>query len=475
MVRGKKIRTAFYTVFIIHYSLTISAQDTTRVFSFADFSDLIMASHPIVRQAGLLSEEARQEVLQARGAFDPKLSSGFDEKTFGGKHYFNTWANELKVPVMPAGVDLKVFYDRFRGDFVNRSQITPNSGLAGVGITVPIGQGLLIDARRATLQQAQLMVNEAEAERVKQINKVWFSAAKDYWNWYMAFQRTRLLQEGFDLADTRFRALRQRALIGDAAVIDTVEAQITVQDRQVQLEQALVELRNTRLILSTYLWSQDGQPLELPERAVPQQAALSSLSGETVQRLVDRAGERHPDLIKLDVKIQQLSVEERFRREMLKPQLNLSANLLTQAPMFSPEVPDYRAFGVNNRKIGVDFVFPLFLRKERGKLRQVQIKSQQTGLERQQVRRDVINGVYAVHNDMLALERQIVVQDQAVRNQRRLLNAEQQKFEIGESSLFLVNSRETKLIDMEIKLEEIRSKYQKAVAELYYAAGTTTI
>jgi len=64
----------------------------------------MLANHPIVRQAALLSEEARQELVQARGGFDPKLASGFDRKQFGNPDdakslYYNKWANELKVPI----------------------------------------------------------------------------------------------------------------------------------------------------------------------------------------------------------------------------------------------------------------------------------------------------------------------------------------------------------------------------------------
>ncbi|WP_266365033.1 TolC family protein [Tellurirhabdus rosea] len=478
--RRKPGRWMAVALFIIHYSLFIPSSasgqtaDSARVFSFNDFAELILKNHPIVRQAALLPEEARQEVMQARGAFDPKVASGFDRKEFGGLDYYNNWANELKVPVWSGGADLKVTYDRFVGPYTPRMQQTTNVGLAGINLSVPLGQGMLIDARRSTLRQAQFMVNIAEADRIKQINKVWFDAAKDYWEWYLASQQVRLLQEGFDLADTRFQAVRQRTLIGDAATIDSVEAKITVQDRQVQLEQALVQLQNTRLILSTYLWSPEGQPLELPERAAPQAAYLAPIGLDVVERLQRRAGEFHPELLKLDGKLRQLTVEERFRRELLKPQINLSAGLLSRPPVFSTESPTKYGFAWDNHKIGVDFVFPLFLRKERGKLRQVQIKAQQTTLERQQTNRDVLNGVAGAYNELKALERQITVQETAVQNQRTLLRAEQQKFDLGESTLFLVNSRETKLIDMQVKLEELKSKYQKAVAGLYYASGSTS-
>jgi outer membrane protein TolC len=54
-----------------------------------------------------------------------------------------------------------------------------------------------------------------------------------------------------------------------------------------------------------------------------------------------------------------------------------------------------------------------------------------------------------------------------------LLQGEKRKFEEGESSLFLVNSRETSLITAEIKLISLLGKYQKAKAGLLMAIGNT--
>jgi len=476
----------FFALFLLLFVLTARAQpdrrtagpppDTTRVFAFSDMADLMTTNHPLVRLANSLPDAARQELLQARGFFDPKLTSGFDRKQFGdaskpGSLYYNNWANELKVPVWLGGADFKLTYDRFTGARVNPEYQTPNAGLLGVGVSIPVGQGLLIDARRTALRQAQLLPSLADAERVKQINKIWLSAAKDYWNWYLAQQQVDLLREGFQLADARFRAVKQRVVLGDAAAIDSVEAHITVQDRQVQLEQALVTLQNARQIVSTYLWNEVEQPVELPAHAVPQTALQGLIDESIYQTLSQRAAEQHPELLSLTLKIRQQLLEEQFRRAMLQPQLSVSGQLLSQATMATPEARQLYGFGRNNYKVGFDFALPLFLRKERGKLRQVQIKTQQLRFDRTQTNRDVLNGVSTAYNDIKAIDRQLLLQIDAVRNQQRLVQAEQQRFELGESSLFLVNTRETKLIDMRIKLEELRSKYQKAVAELYYAAG----
>ncbi|MCY7353152.1 MAG: TolC family protein [Cytophagaceae bacterium] len=454
-----------------------TTSDTT--FTAADFYQVVTQHHPLVRQAALLNLEAQQEVRQARGAFDPKLFSTYDRKEFSQNLYYDKWQSGVLVPILPGGIDVKLTYDRNRGEFINPEERVPSSGLAALGVRIPVGRGLLIDARRNALRQAQLALNLADADRLKLINKTLYDAAKTYWEWYLTYQQNRLIQEGYQLADTRYRAVRQRAFLGDAAAIDTTEALITAQDRLVQLRQAAVELLNARLRLTAFLWNSDTssgtpQPVDLPATVVPQVSPAEQADESIRQDLLNQAAGQHPDLLKLIAKGQQLAVEERFQRSLLQPQISLNATLLSRTPL--PGVgynwSSYYAFRADNHKIGLDLSFPLFLRKERGKLRQVQIKTQGVELERQQAGRDIVNDVQTAWNELKALEGQIEVQQQTVANQRTLLRAEQQKFDLGESSLFLVNSRETKLIDLQLKLEELRTKYQKSIAALWYAAGT---
>ncbi|GAB3691654.1 TolC family protein [Spirosoma flavus] len=452
--------------------------DTLPVFTAEEFYQAVLQHHPIVKQATLLSLEAQTQVMQARGAFDPKLMTDYANKNFGNTLYYEKWRSGVSVPVMPGGLDVKMYYDRNTGKYLNPENNVPSNGLMAVGVSVPITQGLLIDSRRNTLRQAQLSVNMAEAKQLDLINKTLLDAAKAYWDWYQAFQQFRWIEQGFQLAQTRFLAVRERNLIGDAAAVDTTEALITAQDRQVQLQQADVQLQNTRLLLSTFLWSSQPesipQPIDLPAMVAPQAAPPAQASQIQLQELVERASQRHPELIRLGNRQQQLTLEERYRRSLLLPKVNLEASLLSRGPIPGEfgDGANYYGFRTDNHKIGVDLAFPIFLRTERGKLRQVQLQNQQTGLERQQAGRDIANDVQRAWNELAALERQITTQQQTTANQQILVRAEVEKFQLGESSLFLVNSRESKLIDLQVKLEELRSKHQKALASLWYAAGS---
>jgi outer membrane protein len=471
-------RLFFCTSLLISFTVNALAQTVpgdSAVFPARDFYELVTRNHPVLRLAALLPDEARQDIVQARGAFDPKLTADYDRKQFANALYYERWEGGLAVPLW-SGFDLKTTYERNGGQYLNPEERTPASGMLGVGVSVPLGQSLLIDARRTAVRQAQVGVSLAEADRLKLINKTLLDAAKSYWDWFLADRQYQLLTEGYGLADARLNAVRQRAALGDAALIDTTEALILVQDRQVQQQQATLDLQNARLRVTAFLWGATGRPLDLPATARPEPPTATLPDEAALQTLLDRATTQHPDLLKLDGKARQLALDERFRRAMLQPQISLSASLLSRSPVGPTDpttVGDAYAFRMSNNKIGLDVVFPLLLRKERGKLRQVQIKQQQVMLDRQQTGRDVQQTVRAAYNSVQGLARQLTIQQQTIQQQTLLLGAEQQKFELGESSLFLVNTRETKLIDLRLKGEELRAKARKAIAELYFAAGTT--
>ncbi|MCC9137065.1 TolC family protein [Pontibacter silvestris] len=446
-------------------------QDSAQVLTLHDFHQLILQYHPVASQAALLTEQARQELRMARGTLDPVISSKLYRKEYNGKEYYTLWNNTLRIPTW-FGPELIAGYDQTQGQYLNPEATTPDKGLSYAGISVPLGQGLFIDERRATIRQANLMQGIAEAERVKLINKLLLQATKDYWDWLLYYREMQLYQESLELADFRLKAVKARVQEGDLAAIDTVEALIAVQDRQVMLQQAQLAYNNARLMVATHLWAEDQVPLELKEQTVPALigSELTSLPQDSVQQLLAIAKANHPDLRKLNLKGQQLEVEQRYAADKLKPKLNVEYNVLQSDFYLDTDILERQHLGANY-KLGVSFSLPLFLREERGKLQLTKAKRQVNNLEQKQAVREIENNLLAAFNEWQALEEQIRLQEKMVKNADILRNGEVIRFQNGESSLFLVNSREVKLMESQLKLYALKAKYAKAKTLLYWSAG----
>ncbi len=442
------------------------------VFPVLSFLEGIARNHPLVRQANLLDEAALAEIRQARGQFDPKLEGRFLRKSYDGKEYFNLLNPELKIPTLP-GIDLKAGYERNTGIYVNGEDQTPAAGLRYIGLNLPLARGLLTDARRNALRQAQEARNLNTAEMRKAVNKIMFQATKDYFEWYSAYFQLLNHRLALQLAATRYEAVLRRIRIGELPRVDSLEAGIFVQDRQINLNQAFQDEQNARLVLSAYLWSDDGQPMELLPGLKPGlPGAWMQMPDEAqVNTWTEQALQNHPELQKFQVKTRLLELDRRLAFEMLKPSINLQYNWLSAPnPALWYDSPVDR-----NYKLGLDFSMPLFLRKERGKLGLVKTKLLQNRLETDQISRNIRVDIASSRNQLLALTGNLQTQRQMVENYDKLLQAEIRKFGIGESSLFLINSREAKLIESRIKQISMEAKFQKERAALQYATGRTPL
>lgn len=126
----------------------------------------------------------------------------------------------------------------------------------------------------------------------------------------------------------------------------------------------------------------------------------------------------------------------------------------------------------DNMKVGLSFSTSLFLREERGKYGLAKLKVRQARYEQQRLRREIYNQVRASYNETELLAAQLQIQTGQVRSAEVLLEGEQSRFNEGEGSLFLLNNRENVLINGKIRQAECRSKLEKALATVRWAAGS---
>jgi outer membrane protein TolC len=104
-------------------------------------------------------------------------------------------------------------------------------------------------------------------------------------------------------------------------------------------------------------------------------------------------------------------------------------------------------------------------------LQQADLKLLDAGYGLQQKRLSISNKIQAYYTEWQTTINQLELYNQTVANYQALLAAELRKFSIGESSIFLINSRENKLIDAQLKLIKLQSTLPKLEAGVRWAAG----
>lgn len=443
-------------------------------FTFPGFVDVVLAHHPVAQQAQLVARQARAELRQAWGAFDPKLVAAWDQKRFGGSDYFRYFDAEMKIP-LPIGADVTLAYDRTMGRYANPDRRTEGGGTFSAGISLPLGQRIVTDERRTALRQAQAARDAGEAERVGILNKLLFSAAKDYGAWYETWRRRAIAQEGEALADFRLRAVRQRVANGESAPIDTIEALLELQRRQVTRYETEASFYVATLNLTAYLWDDAGRPMTIPGDAKPVLDGMGRVGIDSLRldALLSLATRRNPDLLKVQAKVQQAEADRLLATQGLIPLAEAKVAGLSErggdASFFDRDRLN------DNYKAALTVSTPLLFLKESGKFNATGAKLEFQQFERDRLRRDVEFDARAAIFDLSNLQRLLQRQQANVRNARLLRDAEQIRFENGESTLLILNLRERLVLDEAVKLAALEGKVAAARGALALATGDRTL
>ncbi|MCM4162921.1 MULTISPECIES: TolC family protein [unclassified Arenibacter] len=457
------INKLFLFLFLFTTPFTRAQQLDTVVLNFKEYLGYIKKYHPIAKQAELKIGEAQANLMKSRGGFDPKIEVDYHLKEFKGTEYYQRFNATFKVPTW-YGIEFKANFEQNDGAYLNPSENLPEDGLYSAGVSFSLGQGLWINDRMATLKSAKIFREQNRAERDILVNEVLYNASLAYFDWLQSFREKDIYERFLANAKERYKGVRQNAIAGVVPSIDTLEAKIIVQDRALNLEQAKIILSNKSLLLATFLWTNNNIPIELQPNVIPDihmerdiDVTLEIL-GKPLDSIVI---EDHPKLKALNYKIESLKIDRRLKSNKLLPTIDLEYNFLTENPDY------FNSFGNQQYKGGVNFQLPLFMRKERGNLRLTDFKLQDAQLEATNTSVRIKNNILAIYMELDSFYRQQDLIENMVQDYRLLFFAEERKFSFGESSLFLINSRESKLLEAELKKNIIQNKFSITKAKLF--------
>ena len=235
-------------------------------------------------------------------------------------------------------------------------------------------------------------------------------------------------------------------------------------NRKLNLEKSRIKFIKSSLELSNFLWLNENTPIEINDGVIPNINTFNTIDNTLNTSLLDIENlnlDEHPKLQSLDYKFQSLNIDKRLKMNNLLPQIDLQYNFLSETP------ESLNSFNSSNYKSGVNVSFPLFLRKERGDLKLAKIKMQDTQYEIQSTKVALKNKIDAINQELESFVLQNDYTGVIVEDYNKMLTAEERKFFLGESSLFLVNSRESKLIDAKLKAISLENEYFNTKANLF--------
>ena len=453
--------------FILFSQHSFSQADKQVTLTPEAFIQQVKLYHPIAKQANILVDKAAAELLSAKGGFDPVLHTDASRKTFDGKNYYYYTNPELKIPT-PIGIDIKTGIENNGGNFLNPEISAGKTSY--FGLEIPLAKGLMKDKRRAVLQQAKIFQNQSEQERLAVLNDLLFAAYTDYWQWAGAFQLYSIYSKFVAVANNRLRLVRIAYINGDRATIDTIEAFTQVQNYQLQQSEALLKLNNAALELSNQLWQAGNIPAQFPSQYVPDTIQFTmTVVPQLAEEFIKQSTIQNPEIKTYQLKLNGLEVERKLKFQSLLPSLNFTANLLNKN-YYALKGLD-AALLQNNYKWGIEFKLPLFLREGRGAYRLAKLKINETDLQLINKRWQIENKIRTYYNENMLLMQQLQTAQSIYNNYSSLLRNEELKFNQGESSLFLINSRETKVLELLQKQVELRIKYFKSRYAIQWSAG----
>ncbi len=431
-------------------------------FTLEHFLKLVEKNYP-----KLLAADAERRIFSAKrlekaGAFDPVLSSINEylrvQDTFIPGKAKDAIHNESRIDLLTRS-GIKIFTGMRLNPNDTKTPFVPTgkSGEYFAGVSVPLLRGLGINEKIAAESQAKLgeplALQLFGATRLEVLLK----AAAVYWDWAGAKARVDIARDLLSIAEARVGQIKERVNSGDLPALDIAESEQEIHRRQAALVKQEREFQKASLLLSVYLWDENGVPRNVPGvedvpalKPEPRKLADSEWLDGRKMALALR-----PELKKIALERDQVKVDLRLAENMILP--SMDAYVLQGADTGPQGIgPIVRA--------GVAVSAPLRQRTARGQAQAARLKLQKLNLdekaEKLRIQAEVDDTVSAINTSYERWAATMV----EVQKAKQVEKGERLRFGAGDSTLFLVNQRERASAEAQLRLAEVHVEYLQSMA-----------
>jgi outer membrane protein TolC len=435
-------------------------QITPQMLTLGALLDSVNKNYPPLKAALLERPLAEADLLNQEGRFDLSVRSRLDTQNFG---FYQNERFEIGVtqPVQIWGATLFSDYSLSLGRYppYDGKVQTNDLGQIRTGLRLPLARDRAIDDRRAGLGRARLGLRLADLSIDQQRLAIFQMATRRYWDWIAAGRRLSIANILLEVAIGRDAILQEAVRIGALPQFEQLDNQRIVLQRRNNVVEARRSLENAAIELSLFYRDDSGQPrLADMNQLVPGFPEPVELLESQVLDDMNAALGRRPDVLRFLFQRDQVNIDKRLAQNQRLPNVDLFTEFFREAG----SGPVLR--GPNDLRVGLIFDLPLQRRQATARLQNAEARlgqlAQREQFQRDQVTAEVRDAASAVR---AAYERSQVLTSE-LEVTRQVEAAERLRFELGDSTLFVLNLREQATAEAAVREANALADYFRAYA-----------
>ena len=400
-----------------------------------------------VRVAEAKVAEARAKRMSAFAAFEPRVNLSSEGKDYGNDLQYRLDRAEARVG-LPGGIDLVGGAAQGTGAFINPERKTPTEGLVNLGISAPLGGALVFSDRQYEWGASTRNLEIAEAKLDRTERTAILNAVKAYTFWQAQSEVQGAVDEALAVAAERLRLVREAFRLGERSEMDTLEAYLSWVDRRADAAKQANFTAGAIAEVEQLLRGADTAGVNikgLRPQSLPVVLGTSRLEVGSIPEL---------EMVNSALRRERLATTTAWAQWLPAPYVDYRM-LQWGGSAWNPEAVQWK----------VGLTVPLFNQKARAELAgaQARLRAAQSNATATQNQFDIVRVQLA--QQVQALDSELKALTASETASYALLQQERRRFALGESTMFILASRETKYLEAVQKRTLTSAKLQSLEAE----------
>ena len=474
--------------------------------SLRSYLDLVMANNTDIAIQRLTVDVAQNAITRAFAPFDPLATASFsstEQRTPSGDQLTgastlvetNQPANFTYSQLLPTGLNYQVNF--FAQKLSTNSGYYYYNPTLSSSLQLSIQQPLLKNRgtyiNRVPILMASSRLRKTGFDLKTSLLQLVGSAENAYWDAVLARENLRVAESARDLADQALKRAQRELELGALSPLDIYNPQQQYATSQIGVSQAQYALQQTEDALRRQIAADlDSKVRTLPIVLTETVSPAVEAPPIDAEKEVRKALATRPDLKSA---MQDLDIDDlgtKLSKNELLPDLELTGSYSTQglggifypgnsnpeivaaAPVpggFGDALGQMFGFGYPMYSFGLTLRLPIKNHQASADMADSLVAKKRDTLNvrtvRQQVRLDVLTAVSQVESSKDAMKLSVIAQDFS----RKYMEAEQKKYELGNSTIFFVLQAQGALVAAESSVVQNAVSYRRNLMNLLWRTG----